>query len=82
MSEIVDLVMPVLQKMQADLADVERVQAEHSRLLNDHSERLESLEIHLAYMAGREPQNTFDLNKLRQRIKAAEDGITILEPQP
>ena len=74
MSEVTDLVVPILQKVQADLAEVKRVQAEHGG-------KLEDLEIHLAYLTGRESQNTFDLNKLRQRVKAAEERITLIEPR-
>jgi len=49
MSEVTDLVLPILQKIQADLAEVQRVQAEHSQ-------KFEDIEIYLAYATGRFPE--------------------------
>lgn len=81
MSEITDLVVPVLQRIQADLAEVKRVQLEHGQKLTEHGVKLEDIEVHLAYLTGIESQNKFDLQTLRKRIKAAEDRLSELEPQ-
>jgi hypothetical protein len=44
MSEVTDLVMPVLQKIQADLAEVKRVQEEHSRRFEQIDQRFERVD--------------------------------------
>ena len=81
MSEVADLVMPVLQSIQARLGRIESVLGEHTTVLQDHGQKLEDIEIHLGYLTGIESQNKFDLSKLRERIKAVEDRFGTLEPR-
>jgi hypothetical protein len=74
-SEVTDLVLPILQRMQADLADVKRVQAEHSR-------QLEDIEIHLAYATGIASQNKFDVTSVKTELAKLKRAIEAREPQP
>jgi hypothetical protein len=64
MSEVTDLVMPVLQKIQTDLAEVKRVLAEHSEKHEGHTHCFEDMEIYLAYATGIETQNKQDLRRV------------------
>lgn len=81
MSEVTDLVMPVLQRIQNDLAEMKRDVAGVRSAQADHGARLEDIEIHLAYLTGIDSQNKFDLNVLKRRIKTAEDRLSDLQPQ-
>ena len=82
MSEIVDLVMPVLQAIQARLGTIERDLADVKQVQAEHGAKLEELEIHLAYLTGIESQNRFDLQAIKKRIKEAEERVSALDPQP
>ena len=89
MSEVTDLVMPVLQKIQADLADVKRVLAEHTQLHNQHQQRFEQIdnrfedmEIYLAYATGTETQNKQDLRRVKDEIKNVKKRLEALETRP
>ena len=75
MSEVTDLVMPILQKIQADLAEVKRVQAEHSQ-------RFEDMEIYLAYATGIETQNKQDLRNVKDEIRNMKQRLEALEIRP
>jgi chromosome segregation ATPase len=89
MSEVTDLVMPVLQKIQGelaevkrDLADVKRVQAEHSQRFEQIDNRFEDMEIYLAYATGIETQNKQDLRKVKDEIRNVKKRLEALETRP
>lgn len=89
MSEVTDLVMPILQKIQTDLAEVKRVQAEHSQRfqqIDQHFEqidhRFEDMEIYLAYATGIETQNKQDLRKVKDEIRQVKKRLEALETRP
>jgi DNA-directed RNA polymerase subunit F len=86
MSEVTDLVMPVLQKIQADLAEVKRVQAEHSarfeqidQRFEQVDQRFEDMEIYLAYATGIETQNKQDMRKVKDEIRNVKKPLEALE---
>ena len=80
-SEVADLVMPVLQSIQARLGRIESDVADVKLVQGAHSQKLEDIEIHLGYLTGIESQNKFDLSKLRERIRAMEERFGTLEPR-
>jgi len=82
MSEVTDLVMPVLQKIQAELADVKRVLALHSEKHEEHTRRFEDMEIYLAYATGIETQNKQDLRKVKDEIRNVKKRLETLETRP
>ena len=71
--------MPMLQRIQADLADVKRVLGQHSEKHDDHTRRLEELEIYTAYETGLGTQNKADLQAIKKTIKAMEQRLSSLE---
>lgn len=81
MSEITDLVMPVLQGIQADVAEMKRVLAQHSEKHEDHTRRFEEMEIYNAYETGLGTQNKADLQAIKKTIKAMEQRLSTLETQ-
>jgi hypothetical protein len=82
MSEVTDLVMPILQKIQADLADVKRVQAEHTELHKEHQQRFEDMEIYLAYATGLASQTKADAKSVKAEIRIIKQRLQALELQP
>lgn len=74
-----DLVMPVLQKIQTDLADLKRDVSSVREILVGHGEKLDELEIYTAYETGIGSQNKADLQDIRKKIKAMEQRLSVLE---
>ena len=79
MSEVTDLVMPILQRMQSDLADVKRDVASIKTTLSHHTEKFEELEIYTAYETGLGTQNKADLLAIKKTIKSVEQRLNALE---
>ena len=86
MSEVTDLVMPVLQKIQGELAEVKRDLAEVKRVQAERFEqidnRFEDMEIYLAYATGIETQNKQDLRKVKDEIRNVKKRLEALETRP
>ena len=86
MSEVTDLVMPVLQKIQGELAEVKRDLAEVKRVQAERFEqidnRFEDMEIYLAYATGIETQNKQDLRKVKDDIRNVKKRLEALETRP
>jgi len=82
MSEVTDLVMPVLQKIQADLADVKRVLALHSEKHEEHTRGFEDMEIYLAYATGLASQSKADVQSVKAEIRTIKKRLETLELQP
>ncbi|MCJ2060849.1 hypothetical protein MKL09_30555 [Methylobacterium sp. J-048] len=82
MSEVTDLVLPVLQRMQSDLAEVRRDVAAIKSTLTGHTEKLEELEIYVAYETGLGTQTKADLQSIKRTIKAMEQRLSALESSP
>ena len=61
--------MPVLQRLQADQAEMKRDIASIKHVQAEHGAKLEELEIHLGYLTGIESQNRFDLQASRSGSK-------------
>ena len=52
MSEIKDLILPILQRMQGDLAELRRDMFSVRQTLSEHTQKFEELEIYTAYETG------------------------------
>ena len=78
MSEVTDLIMPVLQSIQTRLGAIERDVASIKQTVEEHSAKFDDLEIYSAYETGLETQNRIDIKRLRSRIKTVEDR----QPRP
>lgn len=78
MSEVTELIMPVLQRIQSDVAEPKRDVASIKQTVKDHSAKFDDLEIYSAYKTGLKTQNRIDIKRLRSRIKTIEDR----QPQP
>lgn len=79
MSEVTDIVLPILQRIQADLAEMKRVQAEHTKKLDEHTEKLDELEIYLAYATGLGSQTKADTQSVKSEIRVIKKRLDALE---
>ena len=79
MSEVTDVIVPILQRMQGDLADLKRDMASLKQILSEHSQKFEELEIYTAYETGLGTQNKADLQAIKKTIKAMEQRLSSLE---
>jgi chromosome segregation ATPase len=82
MSEVKDLVMPFLQRMQADLADVKRDLTEMKKVQAEHTEKFEEIEIYLAYATGLASQNKADVQSVKAEIRTIKQRLEALELRP
>jgi septal ring factor EnvC (AmiA/AmiB activator) len=78
-SEVTDLILPVLQRMQSDIAEVKRDVAAIKTTLTGHTEKLEELEIYVAYETGLGTQAKADLQAIKKTIKTVEQRLSALE---
>jgi len=78
-SEVRDIVLPILQRMQADLGELKRDVAAIKQTLAGHTQKLEEMEIYIAYETGLSSQNKADLQTIKGKIKAVEDRLKRLE---
>jgi len=79
MSEVTDLVLPVLQRVQADLAEVKREIADIKSVQAEHGQRFDDLEIYLAYATGLASQSKADVRSVKSEIRAIKQRLETLE---
>ena len=82
MSEIKDLILPILQRMQGDLAELRPDMAGVRRTLGEHTQKFEELEIYTAYETGLGAQNKADLQAIKKTIKVMEERLSAIEARP
>ena len=82
MSEIKDLILPILQRMQGDLSELRRDVTGVRQTLAEHTQKLDELEIYMAYETGLGTQNKADLQAIKKTIKAMEERLSAIESQP
>jgi len=82
MSELTDLVLPILQKVQTDLSEMKRDLAEVKRVQSEHGQRFEDLEIYLAYPTGLASQSKADVRSVKSEIRAIKQRPETLETSP
>ena len=78
MSEVTDLLMPIL-RIQADVADLKRDMAAVRQALGEHTQKFEGREIYTAYETGLGTQNKADLQAIKKTIKGMEQRLSSLE---
>jgi|HubBroStandDraft_6_1064221.scaffolds.fasta_scaffold103104_2 hypothetical protein len=74
-----DAVMPILRRIQEDLAETRR---ELGRKIDSHSEKLDSIEGYLVYQLGLNSRDRADIQPLQAKTKAMEKRVTALERPP
>jgi hypothetical protein len=83
MAEPQDAVMPILRKIQNDIAmGFNRVDAqmkEMNETLLDHGDRLRKIEANTAFHRGMTLQHQFELDTLRQDVDGLKSRLAVLE---
>ena len=72
MVEPTNAVMPILKRIQSDVADVKRVQAEQN-------EKLDSIEGYLTFNLGISQRRGADIESLKEQVAAIKRRVTALE---
>jgi len=68
MSEVTDIVVPILQRLQADLGDIKRQIEALTDRMDALSDRMDAFEDYFTYTMGLTQQHTLDIRRLRTEI--------------
>ena len=86
MPEPTDAVLPILRRIQENLAETGRELGHkidsHTRILASHSEKLDSIEGYLVCQLGLSSRDRADIQALQAKMKAMEKRVTALERPP
>jgi hypothetical protein len=81
MPEPTDVIVPILQRIQADVADTKREVAGNTTLLTRQGERLEAIEGYLTYQLGITGRTVADIEALKADVAAIKKRVEALERQ-
>ena len=79
MAEPTDAILPILQRIQADLRDMKRDQTAHRDETRQNGETLEAIQRYFVYQLGMTTKNEADLETIQNQIKIMEQRIAALE---
>ena len=83
MAEPTDAILPILQRIQADVAETKRELGRKidgaTAMLTQHSEKLESIEGYLTYQLGITGRTVADVEALKAEIAAIKKRVDALE---
>ncbi len=79
MAEPTGAILPILQRIQADLRDLKRDQAAHREETHHNGESLEAIQRYFVYQLGMTTKNEADIETLQNQIKTMEERIAALE---
>jgi hypothetical protein len=82
MPEPTDAVLPILGRIQENLAETRREVGHNTRILASHSEKLDSIEGYLVYPLGLSSRDRADIQALQAKMKAMEKRVTALGRPP
>jgi hypothetical protein len=85
MPEPTDVIVPILQRIQSDLADTKRELGRkidaNTETLAEHGEKLEAIEGYLTYGLGLTSRHAADIESLKAEIAAIKKRVDTLERQ-
>jgi hypothetical protein len=79
MPEPTDAVLPILRRIQGDLADTRQVLGRHTEMLERQGEKLESIEGYLTYELGMSTRARADIQAIQTEIKVIRKRLAALE---
>lgn len=80
MSEVTDLLMPVLRKIQSDLAELRGEISEVRGDVRGIAERMDAFEGYFTYTMGLTSRNTADIEAVREDMKEMRRQFTLANP--
>jgi hypothetical protein len=81
MSEVTDIILPILQRIQADIGDLKRKVDLLTERMDHMTERMDAFEDYFTYTMGLTQQNTLDIKRLRTEIAAIKGRLDEPEGQ-
>jgi hypothetical protein len=85
MSEVTDIIVPILQRIQADVAELKRDLSDTKQALGGKidgvTERMDAFEDYFTYTMGLTQQNTLDIKRLHSEIAAIKARLDVPEGQ-
>ena len=82
MSEITDIVVPILQRLQADMGELKRKVDRLERLYSDIADRMEKIESYVTYSLGLISQNKADIDRQGRSLLELARRVEVLEQSP
>lgn len=79
MAEPADVIVPILQRIQADIGRLDRKVDQANETLVHHSEKLEAIEGYLTYGLGLTARNSADIETLKSEIDDIKKRVDALE---
>jgi hypothetical protein len=79
MAEPTDAILPMLQRIQADIAALTRKVEAQGEVLAQHSEKLDAIEGYLTYQLGISSRTVADVEKLKKDILEIKKRVEVLE---
>jgi hypothetical protein len=79
MVEPTDAILPMLQRIQADIAALTRKVEAQGEVLAQHSEKLDAIEGYLTYQLGISSRTVADVEKLKKDILEIKKRVEVLE---
>jgi hypothetical protein len=83
MPEPIDAILPILQRIQGDLAETKRELGRkidaNTASLAEHGKKLDAIEGYLTYSLGVTSRNTADVEELKTEILAIKERVEALE---
>jgi chromosome segregation ATPase len=81
MSEVTDIVVPILQRLQADMSDVKRGLTETNGKIDGLSTRMDKFERYLTYSMGLNERSRLDIQRIEADFANFRSRIEELERQ-
>jgi len=82
MSEITDIVVPILQRLQADMGELKRKVDRLETLYSDIADRMEKIESYVTYSLGLISQNKADIDRQGRSLLELARRVEVLEQSP
>jgi hypothetical protein len=79
MAEPIDVIVPILQGIQSDLAALARKVDRQSEILDQHSEKLDAIDGYLTYQLGVGTRAIADVENLKSDIREIKRRVELLE---
>ena len=79
MPEPIDAILPILQRIQADVATLNRKVDAQGETLADHGKKLDAIEGYLTYQLGISSRTTADVETLKSDILEIKQRVEVLE---
>jgi hypothetical protein len=79
MAEPTDAIVPILQRIQTDVAETKRELARNTAVLTKQGEKLEAIEGYLTYQLGITGRTVADIEALKAEITAIKKRVDALE---